>query len=512
MAMNVRLLQPRHPADDEQPPLWVERRADSSVASSDKEQGPSSSKSEPSSVSSRSEEPKSDVLNLFCAWSIGFLTAIEGTVSTPSLWLYCQSLGGSKSYYTTCIMAFPMGRLAMMGIFGMWTDMRPYKEVFVISLLISMSSGVLYASGPTLGMWVLPVARAVLGAMSCQSVATQAFVSQNTAPSERTKYMSINNVVTSSLNICGPAFNFILVALPNFEISIGISKVVFNSFTWVGWFLFLIQLLCMLFILFCFTEPAKRVERGRSTQIKGIGRCLTLGGLFPWGRIASDPWLYLTKAWVCFGLNFRNQFTNFAVTWIIPVISDRDYGFGQFENSLIFVGLALETVIASLLVGYVSKWINDRDSLCYFQFISFTGLLVYIGLSHGGTQALPLPLFVSILMWYDFGAPASQTQSLYSKMIGPGAQGTYFSVLQSNGAVGRLVAAQTTRAALSYYGMPCLWGTVMGLWVVQWFMFFAYWNDLHPTSIEEMHERLSAEHPEMQAKGKGKGKGQIAIA
>jgi len=451
---------------------------------------------------------ETNVLSLFCAWSIGFLTAIEGTVSLPSLWLYVKSLGGTKEHYSFCIAAFPIGRLCFMGIFGMWTDRRPYKEVFQLSLLISMSSGVLYASGPTLGLWAVVVARGVLGAMSCQSVATQSFVSMNTSKADRTKYMSINNVVSSSLSICGPAFNAIIVMLPSFELPF----FVFNSYTWVGWFLFSCQLVCMMFIHFCFTEPATRRPANSRKQepVPCINTCLTLGGFFPWGRLFVDQWLRVTGAWVCFVLNFRNQFTSFAVTWIIPIITDRDYGFGQLQNSMIFLGLALESLAASCLVGYMSSTWNDRDSLTFFQSISFAGLLAYCILSGLGNLAIPLPLFIVVLVWYDFGAPASQTQSLYSKLIGPGSQAIYFSVLQSNGAMGRILSAYATRLALVHYGMPCLWITVFTLWGGQWIVFFAKWTSLHPDSIDKMQAEL-AETPigiaNALAKGKGKGKG-----
>lgn len=503
----------------------------------------------------QSEPETTNVLNLFCAWSIGFLTSIEGTVSTPSLWLYVQSLGGSKTYYTVSIMMFPLGRLAMMGVFGMWTDRRNFKEVFVISLLVSMSSGMLYAAAPTVGLGAIPVARAVLGAMSCQTVATQAFVSQNTAPDVRTRYMSINNVVTSGLNICGPAFNLFIVMMPCFDIPLGNRKVVFNSYTWVGWFLFTCQLVCMVFILLCFKEPKVRKFR-KADPLQGWRHYVTFGGFFPWGRLWVDPWLRETKAWVMFAVNLRNQFTNFAVTWIIPIIAVRDYGFNQLQNSCIFVGLALESVVASLLVAALSErsiaeciqWIkdkalggspvtaagsaagvtdttawrgshaaatagggtrqrhgwSDRDSLCLFQAVSFAGLLIYVIVSRFGTAAIPLWLFIVLLVWYDFGAPASQTQSLYSKMIGPGGQGLYFSVFQSNGAVGRILAGQATRLSFAYFGMPFLWVTVFALWSAQWYVYFRHWDDLSPDGIEENHKVLAAAKAKRKPKAKAK--------
>ena len=71
----------------------------------------------------------------------------------------------------------------------------------------------------------------ILGAMSAQSVATQAFVSTNTSLADRTKYMSINSLVSNVLTAAGPVFNLLIVALPHFTVRVFGLDFVFNSFT-----------------------------------------------------------------------------------------------------------------------------------------------------------------------------------------------------------------------------------------------------------------------------------------
>ena len=169
--------------------------------------------------------------NLLCAWSIGFLSAIEGTISIPSLWQYIDSLGGTHEDYGYCVAAFAFFRVAAMGLFGMWVDSRGYKEVWVVSLLISMIAGFVYSAGPTFGVGTVVAGRSILGAMSAQSVATQAFVSTNTSLADRTKYMSINSLVSNVLTAAGPVFNLLIVALPHFTVRVFGLDFVFNSFT-----------------------------------------------------------------------------------------------------------------------------------------------------------------------------------------------------------------------------------------------------------------------------------------
>ena len=58
-----------------------------------------------------------------------------------------------------------------------------------------MAAGFIYSAAPTGGVGCIIADRALLGAMSAQSVATQAFVSTNTSLADRTRYMSVNTLV-----------------------------------------------------------------------------------------------------------------------------------------------------------------------------------------------------------------------------------------------------------------------------------------------------------------------------
>lgn len=286
------------------------------------------------------EEPEnSSFSNLLCVWSIGFLAAIEGTISVPSLWAYVQSLGGTHHIYGLCIAVFAIGRLASMGAFGIWVNRRPFKEVLVVSLLCSMISGILYAWGPTFGLWSVVVGRGILGAMSSSTVATQTYVSKHTRPADRTKYMSINVLVTNTLTVAGPAFNLIIVMLPRFSIQVGSLTFYFDNFTWVGYFLCAFQILLVMVVVFVFVEPQEQNStRAAAPPSTWLIRAATLGDLFPWPRVFLDRWLHKTRAWILLVNNFRNVFTAFAVNYAVPIIADRDYGFGQLQTSYIFLG------------------------------------------------------------------------------------------------------------------------------------------------------------------------------
>ena len=200
-------------------------------------------------------------MNQLCAWAIGFLSAIEGTISVPSLWQYIESVGGTRSHYGLCIAAFAFFRVAAMGAFGIWVDHRRYREVWCVSLLVSMLAGFIYSAAPTYGVGCIIAGRSILGAMSAASVAQQAFVSTNTSLADRTKYMSINTLVSNILTTAGPVFNLLPVMLPEFDLHVFGKTWVFNSYTWVGCFLFHGQLATFCFILRYFKEPERKQRR-----------------------------------------------------------------------------------------------------------------------------------------------------------------------------------------------------------------------------------------------------------
>ena len=175
--------------------------------------------------------------NLFCVWSISFLSAIDGTVAVPSLWRYIESLGGSEEYYGLCVSAFAVARVAFMGVFGLWVDRRPFREVFAVSLAVGVLASAVYARADV-GLPLVLAGRFILGATSAVSVAARAFVSSQTTAADRTKYMSINTAIANSLSICGPAFNLAIVALPRARVALGgATALVFDHFTYVGHFL-----------------------------------------------------------------------------------------------------------------------------------------------------------------------------------------------------------------------------------------------------------------------------------
>merc|ERR1719221_552102 len=107
-----------------------------------------------------------------------------------------------------------------------------------------------------------------------------------------------------------------------------------------------------------------------------------------------------------------------------------------------------------------------------------------------------MPFLAVCWVWFDFGTTTPAVQSLYSKLIGKGNAGLYFSVLQSNGAVSRMISGQLVAFAYGVFGAPYLWAVIHVFWVITWVMTQLMWRRIDPEAINAMHRKLNAEQQE----------------
>uniref|UniRef100_A0A7S2AVG5 Major facilitator superfamily (MFS) profile domain-containing protein n=1 Tax=Octactis speculum TaxID=3111310 RepID=A0A7S2AVG5_9STRA len=184
-----------------------------------------------------------------------------------------------------------------------------------------------------------------------------------------------------------------------------------------------------------------------------FGRIVTLGGLFPWPRVFLDPWLRITGCWSMYCMNFRNNFIGFSMIYVLPLITARDYGYGQLENSYCFTVIAVTRMSAGALIAtHLAKRYQDRTLIVLLTTIGALSILVYMSVSSCSQGALPVVVFVALFSAIQASDPAAPTQGLYSKLIGRGNAGLYFAVLQGNGAIARTLSGQLVGFAYGTLG------------------------------------------------------------
>ena len=163
--------------------------------------------------------------------------------------------------------------------------------------------------------------------------------------------------------------------------------------------------------------------------------------------------------------------------------------------------MTISRLTPTVSTAFASKHASDRDLLCLFQIISWSGLITYTLVSGFGANRLAVGWFVLLLVWFTFGNSGPMTQGIYSKLIGRGNAGLYFSVLQSNGAISRVVSGQLVGLAYGGLGAAWVWCSVHLLWCLQWAAFLSLWSNITPEAIAAMHARLAEEEEQAPPRG-----------
>ena len=115
---------------------------------------------------------------------------------------------------------------------------------------------------------------------------------------------------------------------------------------------------------------------------------------------------------------------------------------------------------------------------------------MYCLLSGFGGSKISIVVFVAILTTAAFGNSAPALQGVYSKLIGRGNAGLYFSVLQSNGAMSRVLSGQLVGWAYGTLGPASFWWSVHVVWLAQIGAFLSMYARLTPEAIGAMHQKL----------------------
>lgn len=72
----------------------------------------------------------------------------------PTLWLYIESMGGTKSYQGFAIGAFSLGRIVGAPLFGYLSELYGHQLPLILCNVIIMIGSTLYLFSPTV-MWII---------------------------------------------------------------------------------------------------------------------------------------------------------------------------------------------------------------------------------------------------------------------------------------------------------------------------------------------------------------------
>lgn len=417
---------------------------------------------------------------LLCVWSVALLSAVEQSVVAPSMWIYLRDLGGTQVTYGLALAAFLVGRMVALPIVGSWADRRPFGEVMRSLVSIGLVGSVLYSiSAWTNSPWLAVLGRGLLGIASAVSAATSSFVATNTLKEERTKYIGITQVLSQGMKVCGPGLNIMFVVLPSWNPTRE-PVALFGPLTNPGWFLAAYHVAALLALVFVYREPARQLalQPGASKSRPSMQ------------TVASH--LRGSCAWVNWVVTFQNCFGNQAISWTLPILTDRTLGWGELQNSYLFGAIAIAGISAAALSGCIaSKHMEDRKIIVINQLIVGCGLLPLsafggctVGeLSESGLATLVISCAVVWTVGFQGQVPGQA--GLYTKLIGAHDQGYYQALFQMVMTASRILNS----LLLGAINELCpIWLIACLLWCLQWPFLIATWHWLHPSVYEEYHK------------------------
>ena len=216
--------------------------------------------------------------NVWCLFTVTFISAMEGTLSGPSLFLYTTSLGGNAKTYGYLGAVFWLFRCLSLVGFGAYSDRLPFKTTMSFGLCCGMTGGIFYALAPlavaTFGQWgivTLFLGRIITGIGSGMSVPSSAFFATQTPVSERSTYVGYNQSLGRLVTPSGPAMNLCFIALPAFspwffpmshghcgdDPDLPEAHCMFSRYSYVGWFIFCTNALNLYLLRSRFIEPPR---------------------------------------------------------------------------------------------------------------------------------------------------------------------------------------------------------------------------------------------------------------
>lgn len=294
------------------------------------------------------EYPRAAILTL------GLITlcdAVEYGVVMPSLYPYLLTVAGDsmttaeiRGHYGLALSVFSAASFVVKPFLGAATDRFSYKAVYSISIVIAVVGNLLYSSAAHFEqLWMIPAGRAMAGVGCANTALGFSYVARVVPQRRRTAIMTGLGMAFPIGLVLGPACNLI-TANANFTV----HGFVVNANNSPGVFVSTILVVLLGFILAFVTEPP---TYGAEHRQVGNGICGVLKDVFLEIRKPAVLKSFAT-------IFFFNLFITASESIVVPV-TRHAFGFTTFQNSLVYMGIAVEVIVLSMVVMAASSKVPD---------------------------------------------------------------------------------------------------------------------------------------------------------
>lgn len=338
-----------------------------------------------------------------------FIDLIGFGIVLPLLPNYARELGTSPLLIGAIVSSYSLMQFFFAPLWGSLSDRIGRKPVFLISIFTSVISYFLFAHSHSTAL--LLFSRVLAGIGSANISTAQAYIADTTDQSNRSKAMGLIGAAFGLGFIFGPPLGGIL------KTHYGIES--------VGYVAAALSLLDLILTFFLLPESLKQKKEHSEIKFFDLNNIIT--------ALKSQP----SNNYLAINFIYIFAFVNMQVS--IALLCKERYAMDDKTIGYLFAFLGfVSALLQGGLIGRLSKKFSDNKLLLAGTFAMLLGI-VGIPFIPAGSAAAGLELIPIGLLGLGNGLISPTNSSLFSLSFADGEQGEKLGVLQSVGALARII-------------------------------------------------------------------------
>ncbi|KAJ3594880.1 hypothetical protein NHX12_004185 [Muraenolepis orangiensis] len=386
-------------------------------------------------------------LTFFTIGLMFLLSGIEYAVILPTIWRYLQILEAPPYFLGLGLSAFSLSGLLTGPLFGLWSDRS--RDATKRNFMYFMG----YSK------WLLLCSRLVAGVGAGAGSSIFGFLTRCTRAEERAGVFAAIMAFRQAGLLIGPVFNMFL-RLCDFKL----GPFVVDKYTSPGIFMCLLWTLLQFMVLaFSWDVPSlESAEGGPEVRYLAVGwaspsdpsesPALTtetgtpdppLAGVDPPANVSAGSEFLREEVLVLLTAQFITLFNQTALETMVTPLTQRNFGFTELGNSLMYGVCGVEVILGFFLVRWLSGRVADRVVLAVGLAVcgvACVWCLIFLTEPRGGYR-WQLAAFVIGVFLQLLGLPfvAVSQVSLFSKVTAEKTQGFSQGVRRSVGGLATIL-------------------------------------------------------------------------
>lgn len=423
------------------------------------------------------------------------LQGIDYGIVMPSMWNYMQyhDANVTNIFFGAAMSSFSCASLLTAPAVGTLFDILPMRVVCLLLTAIGLGGSVMY--GLAINNYMIIGGRILCGVSYNIFAGANVFVIRSSTIAERSRMFTRVTISFAIGTAMGPAINFPLSKIGHYEF----GPFQLSPLSSPGYLMACLFFINGLAFFFLFREPkvtSEEVPRKPAKQHSLVDDEPPKTCLQEWIAIFSKfPVVVLIIT------QFLVIFIQSTVEVLVTPLTEKWYQFTPVGNSILFTAMTVCVVLALVIVGVLTKYLQDRALLMIGHMMTGSGTIVFVVclvLSPDPKEKyIPLYQFVIVCMLYISSIAFYQSvlASLFSKLLDDASlDGRGQSVMSSGNALGAILGPLVSMVALplSILYVPAIMG---GLWVVVLFLLLISWHRMY-IRHETVHEVPTDEYIE----------------